>query len=63
MTPTTAKQTVTEMTTHVRKRLNGLPGVTNNAVQTLVFGWIRTEQPKLLETLGAPRVVELIQGS
>ena len=53
MTPTTAKQTVIEMTAHVRERLNGLPGVTDNAVQSLVFGWIRAEQAEVLEVLGA----------
>ena len=51
MTPTNATQTVAEMTTHIRERPQGLPGVTDHTFQNLVFGWIRSEQPGLLQVL------------
>lgn len=51
------------MTTHVRERLNGIPGVTDNAVQTLVFGWIRSEQAEVLEVLGAKGVCDEVVGA
>lgn len=63
MTPTLATQTVAEMTAHVRERLVGLPGVTNAAVQNLVFAWLRKEQPQILEVLSADDVVVVICGS
>ena len=63
MTPTLATQTVVEMTAHVRERLVGLPGVTNVAVQNLVFAWLRKEQPQILEVLSADDVVVVICGS
>ena len=44
MTLTNATQTVTEMATHICERLQGIPGVSDNVVQTLVRSWIRSEQ-------------------
>ena len=63
MTPTIATQTVVEMINHIRERLKGIPGVTDNAVQTLVFGWIRAEQLEILEVLGVEGVCEVIRGN
>ena len=61
MTPTKAKSTVAEMATHVRARLAGLPGVTDNATKTLVFGWIRAEESRLLDVLDTKDVCEEIE--
>ena len=60
MTPTTAKRAVAEMTSHIRERLSGIPGVTDTAVQNLVFGWLRQEQPQVLEVLSADEVCKVI---
>ena len=62
MTPTIATRVVTEMASHIRDRLIGLPGVTDNSIQSLVFGWIRTEQPEILEELDARTVRAIITG-
>ena len=60
MTKDLAKSTIIEMTEHVRDRLTGLPGVTSNAINTLVFGWIRAEQPQVLEALPADEICQVV---
>ena len=60
MTRDLAKSTVIEMTEHVRGRLDRLPGVTDIAIQNLVFSWVREEQPAVLGVLSADEIVKVI---
>ena len=50
------------MTSHVRDRLVGLPGVTENAISGLVFNWVRSKQPEILEVLGTQGVCDQVVG-
>lgn len=61
MTPTNATQTVAEMTTHVLERLRGISGLTDNSIQNLIFSWIRSEQPGLLDVLNPDKICETIK--
>ena len=60
---TQQSRTVVEITTHIRKRLIGIPGVTTNSIQSLVFGWLRAEQPEVLEVITAEEICGVIHGN
>lgn len=61
MKPETAARTVSEVTGHVVTKLRGLPSVTVNCVASLVFSWLRQEQPNVITTLGAPTVFSIVE--
>ena len=56
-----AIRTVNEITTHVSSKLQGIPGVTNNILASLVYGWLRQEQPEVLKVFTATEILGLIE--